>query len=63
MARMIVRPRRAMLVGLIFIGLGVSYGLVSHEWIGVTLLLALGLAMGMLAFVLMTASPRGDETD
>ena len=60
---MIMQPRRAMLVGLIFIGLGVSYGLLSHEWIGVTLLLALGLAMGMLAFVLMTASPRGDETD
>jgi hypothetical protein len=52
-----------MLVGLIFIGLGVAYGLVSHEWIGVTLLLALGLAMGMLAFVLMTASPRGDEPE
>ena len=60
---MIMRPRRAMLVGLIFIGLGVAYGLGSHEWVGVTLLLALGLAMGLLAFVLMTASPRGDETE
>jgi hypothetical protein len=60
---MIMRPRRAMLVGLIFIGLGVAYGLISREWVGVTLLLALGLAMGLLGFVLMTASPRGDETE
>jgi hypothetical protein len=63
MARMIMRPRRAMLVGLIFIGLGVAYGLVSHEWIGVTLLLGRGRARGVLAFVLMTASPRGDEPE
>jgi hypothetical protein len=60
---MIMRPRRAMLVGLVFGGLGIVYGLLSHEWVGVTLLLALGLAMGLLGFVLMAASPRGDETE
>lgn len=60
---MIMRPRRAMLVGLLFGGLGVIYGLLSHDWGGVTLLLALGAAVGLMAFVLMAASPRGDETE
>jgi hypothetical protein len=60
---MIMRPRRAMLVGLVFGGLGVVYGLLSHDWGGVTLLLALGVAMGLMGFVLMAASPRGDETE
>jgi hypothetical protein len=60
---MIVRPRRAMLIGFIFGGLGVAYGFLSRDWGGVTMLLALGVAMGLMAFVLMAASPRGDETD
>jgi hypothetical protein len=60
---MIMRPRRAMLIGFVFAGLGVAYGLLSRDWIGVTLLLALGVAMGLMAYVLMAASPRGDETE
>jgi hypothetical protein len=60
---MIMRPRRAMLVGLVFVGLGIAYGLLSQDWGGVTLLLALGVAMGLMGFVLMAASPRGDETE
>jgi hypothetical protein len=60
---MIMRPRRAMLIGLVFGGLGIAYGLLSHDWVGVTLLLALGVAMGLMGFVLMAASPRGDETE
>ena len=60
---MIMRPRRAMLVGLIFIGIGIVYGLLSRDWGGVTMLLALGVAMGLMGFVLMAASPRGDETE
>lgn len=52
-----------MLVGLVFGGLGMVYGLLSHDWVGVTLLLALGVAMGLMGFVLMAASPRGDETE
>jgi hypothetical protein len=60
---MIMRPRRAMLIGFVFAALGVAYGLLSHDWIGVTLLLALGVAMGLMAYVLMAASPRGDETE
>ena len=60
---MIMRPRRAMLIGLIFIGIGIVYGLLSRDWGGVTMLLALGIAMGLMGFVLMAASPRGDETE
>ena len=60
---MIMRPRRALLAGLVFGGLSVVYGLLSHDWVGVTLLLALGVAMSLLGFVLMVASPRGDETE
>ena len=58
-----MRPRRAMLIGLVFIGIGIVYGLLSRDWGGVTMLLALGVAMGLMGFVLMAASPRGDETD
>jgi len=60
---MIMRPRRGMLIGLVFVGLGVVYGLLSRDWGGVTMLLALGVAMGLMGFVLMAASPRGDETE
>jgi len=60
---MIMRPRRAMLIGLVFAGLGIVYGLLSHDWGGVPLLIALGVAMGLMAFILMAASPRGDETE
>jgi hypothetical protein len=60
---MIVRPRRAMLIGLVFIGIGVVYGFLSRDWGGVTMLCALGIAMGLMGFVLMAASPRGDETE
>ena len=60
---MIMRPRRAMLIGLVFIGIGIVYGLLSRDWGGVTMLLALGVAMGLMGYVLMAASPRGDETD
>jgi hypothetical protein len=52
-----------MLIGLIFIGIGIVYGLLSRDWGGVTMLLALGVAMGLMGFVLMAASPRGDETE
>ena len=60
---MIMRPRRAMLIGLVFAGLGIVYGLLSHDWGGMTMLIGLGLAMGLMAFILMAASPRGDETE
>ena len=60
---MIMRPRRAMLIGLVFIAIGIVYGLLSRDWGGVTLLFALGVAMGLMGFVLMSASPRGDETE
>ena len=60
---MIMRPRRAMLVGLVFGGLGVVYGLLSHDWGGVPLLLALGVAMGLMGFVQLAASPPRQATE
>ena len=58
---MIVKPRYALLVGGVFVAVGIVYGLLSHDWAGVTMLLALGLAMALMAYVLVSGSPRGDE--
>jgi hypothetical protein len=57
----IVRPRYTLLVGALFVGLAIVYGLLSRDWGGVTLLIALGVAMAFMAFVLVAGSPRGDE--
>ncbi len=58
---MIKRPGRAALLGLLFVTISLIYGALSHDWGGTTLLLALGLAMGLMAWVLVAGSPRGDE--
>jgi VIT1/CCC1 family predicted Fe2+/Mn2+ transporter len=58
---MIIRPRYTILAGLLFVVVGVVYGLLSHDPIGVTLLLALGVGMGLMSYVLIAGSPRGDE--
>ncbi len=58
---MIIKPRYTLLAGLLFIVLGVVYGLVSHDPVGVTMLFALGVAMGLMSYVLIAGSPRGDE--
>jgi hypothetical protein len=58
---MIIKPRYTILAGLVFIALAVVYGIVSQDWGGVTLLGALGLAVALMAFVLIAGSPRGDE--
>ena len=58
---MIVKPRYTLLAGLLFIVLGVVYGLLSHDPVGTTMLLALGVAMGLMSYVLIVGSPRGDE--
>lgn len=58
---MIKRPIRAFAVGLVFIAVGVVYGSLSHDWGGTTLLSALGIAMGLMAYVLVSGSPRGDD--
>jgi hypothetical protein len=57
----ITKPRFALLGAAIFITLAIAYGVLSHDWIGVTLLFALGIAMTLMAYVLVVGSPRGDE--
>lgn len=58
---MIIKPRFTLLAGALFITIAVVYGILSRDWIGVTLLGALGVAMALMAYVLVAGSPRGDE--
>ena len=58
---MIVKPRYTLLAGAVFVAVGIVYGLLSRDWAGVTMLLALGIAMALMAYVLVAGSPRGDE--
>ena len=58
---MIIKPRFALLAGAIFIALAIVYGVLSHDWGGVTMLGGLGVAMALMAWVLAAGSPRGDE--
>jgi len=58
---MIVKPRLALLAGALFIAIAVVYGVLSRDWGGVTLLGALGVAIALMAYVLVAGSPRGDE--
>jgi len=58
---MIVKPRYTVVVGAVFIVLAIVYGLLSHDFGGATMLTALGIAMGLISYVLIAGSPRGDE--
>ena len=58
---MIIKPRLTLLAGALFIVLAVVYGALSRDWGGVTMLAALGIAMALMAYVLVVGSPRGDE--
>lgn len=58
---MINKPRLTLLAGALFIGIAVVYGILSSDWGGVTMLGALGVAMALMAYVLVAGSPRGDE--
>ena len=57
-------PRNAFLVGVIFVIIGVIYWAVPYfgkgqlDYAGVTMLGALGIAMGLMAYVLISGSPR-----
>ena len=57
-------PRNAIFVGLLFVGIGVIYWLVPYlvgghiDYAGLTMLIALGAAMAMMAYVLIAGSPR-----
>jgi hypothetical protein len=56
------RRRNSLLIGATFVVIGIAYGLLAvplgyHvEWAGVTLLPALGVALGILAYVLTSGS-------
>jgi hypothetical protein len=57
-------PRNAILVGLLFVATGFVYWLVPYlgdwhiDYAGVTMLAALGIAMGLMAYVLIAGSPN-----
>lgn len=55
----IARPRLALLAGVIFAATGLVYYLFSHDIGGGTMLGILGIAMSLMAYVLMAGSPRG----
>ncbi len=56
-----IKPRYTLLAGLTFVVLGIVYGLLSHDPVGATMLFALGIAMGLMSYVLIAGSPSGDE--
>ena len=58
---MTIKPRYALLAGAVFIALAIVYGVLSRAWGGVTMLTALGAAIGLMAYVLVAGSARGDE--
>lgn len=58
---MIFKPRYTLLAGALFITIAVVYGFLSRDWGGVTMLGALGVAMALMAYVLVAGSTRGDE--
>jgi hypothetical protein len=57
-------PRNAALVGIIFVVIGFIYWLVPYvggwhvDYAGVTMLIVLGIAMALLAYVLVAGSPN-----
>ena len=57
-------PRNAIFVGLLFIVIGVIYWLAPYalgghiDYAGLTMLIALGAAMALMAYVLIAGSPR-----
>jgi hypothetical protein len=63
---MTLNPRRAALVGLVFVGLAGFYlvfqtvgGMVHIDLAGVTMLIALGVAMSLMAYVLFAGLQKG----
>ena len=56
-------PRNAAMVGILFVVIGIAYGGVQAiagwpvDYAGVTMLIALGAAMAIMAYVLVAGSP------
>ena len=57
-------PRNALIVGLTFVVVAILYAVLAQplgykvEFAGVTMLFALGIAMGLMAYILIAGSPR-----
>jgi hypothetical protein len=57
-------PRNAIFVGILFVVIGLVYWVVPYlghwhiDYAGVTMLAALGIAMGLMAYVLIAGSPN-----
>ena len=57
-------PRNALFVGILFVVIGLVYWVVPYlghwhiDYAGVTMLAALGIAMGLMAYVLIAGSPN-----
>ncbi|MEX2011736.1 MAG: hypothetical protein WEF51_05825 [Chloroflexota bacterium] len=57
-------PRNAIFVGILFVVIGLIYWVVPYlghwhiDYAGVTMLAALGIAMGLMAYVLIAGSPN-----
>lgn len=57
-------PRNAIFVGILFVAIGFVYWVVPYlghwhiDYAGVTMLAALGIAMGLMAYVLIAGSPN-----
>ena len=59
-----VRPwRAAIAIGILFLVVGLAYLVLANplgyriEWAGVTMLVALGAAMGLMAYILVAGTP------
>jgi sugar phosphate permease len=61
-----MKPRYALIVGLVFVVLGGAYfaainlgnAVEGVDWAGITMLIALGAAMALMAYVLIAGSQR-----
>lgn len=57
-------PRNAALVGILFVVIGILYWAIPYaggwhvDYAGLTMLLALGVAMALMAYVLVAGSPK-----
>ncbi len=54
-----IRPRTTLLVAFLFIVVAAVYYALSRDAGGTTMLVALGIAMGLLSYTLALGSPKG----
>ena len=56
----IIKARYTLLAGALFVILGIVYGSLSGDPVGTTLLIGLGIGIGLMSYVLIAGSTRGD---